>query len=257
MSAGKVVLGVVGGFLAAVGLAVLVGGAGLLWVFSTHRNADGSFESPVAEMSTEGYAITSTEMDMGALPTVSFGSGWLANVQVTATSRADRPVFIGIGPSGEVDDYLAGVARSEVIDIDSHTGITYLTKEGGSPDPVPSGQGFWAQSAEGPGSHSLDWDIERGDWTIVIMNADATLGVDLDVAADVHSNWIAVTLVPLLLGGAFCVGAASVMSYFAHRRTMTAVADENVPPKSGSLSWPLRNRAGGKAPRRPSRTKIV
>jgi hypothetical protein len=229
MSAGKVVLGVVGGFLAVVGLAVLVGGAGLLWVFSTQRNADGFFESPVAEMSTEGYAITSTEMDMGALPTASFGSGWLANVQVTATSRADRPVFIGIGPSGEVDDYLAGVARSEVIDIDSRTGITYLTKDGDSPESVPSGQGFWVLSAEGPGSQSFDWDIERGDWTIVIMNADATLGVDLDVAAGVHSNWIPVTLVLLLLFGAFCVGAASVMSYFAYRRTMPAVPDVRTP----------------------------
>jgi len=229
MSAGKVVLGVVGGFLAVVGLAVLVGGAGLLWVFSTQRNADGFFESPMAEMSTEGYAITSTEMDMGALPTATFGPGWLANVQVTATSRADRPLFIGIGPSGEVDDYLAGVARSEVIEIDSRTGITYVTKDGVSPESVPSGQGFWVQSAEGPGSQSFDWDIERGDWTIVIMNADATPGIDLDVAAGVHSNWIPVTIVLLLLGGAFCVGAASVMSYYAYRRTMPAAPDVATP----------------------------
>lgn len=229
MNAGKVVLGVVGGFLAVVGLAVLVGGAGLLWVFSTQRNADGYFESPVAEMSTAGYAITSTEMDLGALPTVTFGSGWLANVQVTATSRTDRPVFVGIGPSDEVDGYLAGVARSEVIDIDSRTDITYLTEDGGSPESVPSGQGFWVESAEGPGPQSFDWDIERGDWTIVIMNADATPGVDLDVAAGVHSNWIPVLLGLLLFGGAFCVVAACVMSYFAYRRTRPRVADAAPP----------------------------
>jgi len=147
--------------LAVVGLAVLVGGVGLLWVFSTQRNADGYFESPVAEMSTAGYAITSTEMDMGALPTASFGSGWLANVQVTATPRADRPVFIGIGPSGEIDDYLAGVARSEVIDIDSRTDITYLTRDDGSPESVPSGQGFWLQSAEGPVQGALTGTSSR------------------------------------------------------------------------------------------------
>jgi len=229
MSPGKIVLGVAGGLLAVVGLAVLVGGAGVLWVFSTQRNADGFFASPVAEMSTEGHAITSTEMDMGALPSAVFGSGWLATVRVTATSRADLPVFIGIGPSGDVDDYLADVARSEVIDIDSRTGITYVTMDGGPPESVPSGQGFWVQLAEGAGSQSFDWDIGRGDWTIVMMNADATPGVNLDVAAGVHSNWIPVTLVLLLLGGAFCVGAASVMSYFAYRRPVLAVADVATP----------------------------
>lgn len=229
MSAGKVVLGVVGGFLAVVGLAFLVGGAGLLWVFATERNADGYFESPVAEMSTAGYAITSTEMDMGALPTVTFGSGWLANVQVTATSRADRPVFIGIGPSAEVDAYLTGVARSEVIDIDSRTDITYQAKDGGSPESVPSAQGFWVRSAEGPGPQSFDWDIERGDWTIVIMNADATPEVDIDVAAGIDSNWIPLVLGLLLFGGTICVVAAGVMSYFAYRRTRSPVAETATP----------------------------
>jgi len=61
------------------------------------------------------------------------------------------------------------------------------------------------------------------------MNADATPGVDLDVSVGVNSNWIPVTLVLLLLGGAFCVGAASVMSYYAYRRTVPAVADGATP----------------------------
>lgn len=236
MSVGKAVLAAVGGFLAIVGLALIAGGGGLLWAYSTQRAADGFFESPVAEMSTESYAITSTEMDLGSLPALTFGSGWLATVQVSADSRLDSPLFIGIGPTEDVNGYLAGVAHAEVSDIDSRTDIAYQTTDGEAPRTLPSEEGFWVTSTEGEGEQSFTWDLERGDWTIVIMNADASPVVSLDVTAGVRTNWVPVLLVVLLVAGVFSLTAGSIMNYYAYKRAAPAVAEAAAPKPSHVLT---------------------
>jgi len=230
MSTGKVILAVVGGFFALVGLAVTVGGGALAWAYSTQRNADGFFTSAVAEMSAEGYAITSTELDLGSLPDLVFGSGWLATIQVSADSTGDAPLFVGIGRAGDVDAYLAGVAHAEVTDIDSRTDITSTNIEGGPPDGPPSEQGFWAESASGEGPQDFIWDLEQGDWTIVIMNADASAGVEVDVSAGARTNWVPVTIALLIVGGLFCLAVAAVMGFFALRRPAATAPAATPPP---------------------------
>ena len=48
---------------------------------------------------------------------------------------------------------------------------------------APGAQRFWAASAQGGGTQALTWDVEDGDWSVVVMNADGSPGVDAGVSA--------------------------------------------------------------------------
>ncbi|HET7276790.1 MAG TPA: DUF4389 domain-containing protein, partial [Dermatophilaceae bacterium] len=52
---------------------------------------------------------------------------------------------------------------------------------GGAPAQAPSAADVWVVQASGAGRQTLDWNAESGDWTVVVMNADASAGVSTDV----------------------------------------------------------------------------
>ena len=59
--------------------------------------------------------------------------------------------------------------------------------------PPPGEQRIWVASAEGSGRQTLTWDVEGGNWSIVLMNADGSRGVEADVRIGVKINvlpWI-------------------------------------------------------------------
>jgi hypothetical protein len=227
MSSGKIVLGVFGALLAMFGIGLLVAGAALLWATGTQRTSDGFISSSTAEASTDSYALTSSHLDLGAVRNDWFPAGWLATVQVTASRQDDAPVFVGIGPEDDVTGYLEDVAHDEVTRI-SDGEVTYRSHEGNALPAMPAEQEFWVASAEGSGSQSLTWDIEAGQWTVLIMNADASPEMAVDVSAGAKTPWLTVAIVILLVGGFFCGGVGAVMLVFAFKRP-ASVATERAP----------------------------
>ncbi len=115
MSTGKIAAVIVGVIVALVGIGLLVGGGLLLWANGTQRGDDGFFTTGEVELSTDSHAIVSEEIDLGSRPSDWFPSGRLATVRISATG--DQPIFIGIGPESDVDDYLDGVAISKLVRI--------------------------------------------------------------------------------------------------------------------------------------------
>ena len=83
--------------------------------------------------------------------------------------NSGSPLFVGIGPSADVDRYLAGVSHTLISDFwsDSVQAIG-----GGMPGSPPGTQDFWVASATGTGAQTLTWDPANGSWTVVVMNAD-------------------------------------------------------------------------------------
>jgi Domain of unknown function (DUF4389) len=215
MSGGKVVLAVVGALLGLLAVGLLAAGGGLLWAYGTQRSDDGYFTSPTTELSTGTYALTSADIDLGASPQDWFPSGQLATVRFEVDS-ADGPMFVGIGPEDDVDAYLDGVGVAEV----THVGIrasdvTYRTTQGSAPAAAPTEETFWVASADGTGSQTLTWDLEGGRWAVVIMNADGSQGVNVDVSAAAKVAILLPIAIGVLIAGAVFGVVAAVMLVFA------------------------------------------
>ncbi len=221
---GRVISLVIGVVLALVSLCLLGGGGTALWADTTQRDAAGYLTTSAHEFSTAGSALASERIDLG-----SAGTGWLyapalaGTVRIRVTPVSSGPaLFVGIGPSSDVDRYLAGVSRTLVSDLWTNA---VRAIGGGTPRSAPGTQTFWAASTTGPGPRTLRWDLAVGSWTVVVMNASGRPGVN--ARADLGATypdllWIAIGL--LATGAVFGTGAALLIAAATRRRTKRASA---------------------------------
>jgi hypothetical protein len=163
--------------LATVAGSVLMAAAAIGLHAADNNHRDGGYLStdPV-RVHSAGHAVTVEEIDLDALS----GDWLLGTARLRATAADDSSVFIGVAPSDEVADYLAGVAHSTVTELDD---TEYDVHPGGAPGEAPADSDIWIAQASGPGAQDVTWEPEDGDWTIVVMNQDGSAGVD--VTADV------------------------------------------------------------------------
>ncbi|GAA1002427.1 hypothetical protein Aple_000430 [Acrocarpospora pleiomorpha] len=166
-----------GSVLVSVGLAFAGIGAATL---TLDRDADGFVGAAAVPVRTSTYAITTGEVRLTA-PGVRVLRDFVGQVRVEADS-AGPPVFVGIAPAAAADRYLKDVAHDQLARFGQ--GAHYARHEGSQPPAPPLGQHFWAALSQ---DSALTWEAAPGDWTLVIMNADASPGVtaDLRVAASV------------------------------------------------------------------------
>src|SRR5687768_6660362 len=104
MSAGRVVLLVIGSLIGLIGLGLAAGGGTLIWAHETQRDEDGFFTTSTERFRSTTFALASDEVDLGAGAGEADWSdlGDLARVRVRATGDAGRPLFVGIGPERDV-----------------------------------------------------------------------------------------------------------------------------------------------------------
>lgn len=242
MSPSKVALAVVGAIVALIAVGLVAGGGGLLWGYGTQRSDDGYFTSPPAELTTDAYALTSTEIDLGSRPGDWFPSGRLATVRLEVESQGSGPVFVGIGPDAQVDAFLDGTEYAEVTRVGTDPAdVTYRTLPGDTPSAEPAEQEFWAASAQGVDTQTLTWDLERGEWTVVVMNADATAGVNVEVSAGARTELLVPVSLALLFGGLVLAAVAAILLVVAVRRPGDAAPIAPAPTAmAGSGSYPIR-----------------
>jgi hypothetical protein len=176
-----VVSGAIAG-LAAVGL-LAIGGVALLG--DSQKDADGYVSTDSHRFAAGAHAVASESLDVDL-----DGARWvmdledLGEVRLKVAPRTDEPVFVGIAPAGQVSEYLRGVAHTSVTDVDYWPFETSEAERAGDRRPSPPGEeSIWTASAQGAGPQTLEWDVEDGDWSVVIMNADGSPGVDAGVSA--------------------------------------------------------------------------
>jgi hypothetical protein len=238
MSAGRVVLIVLGGIGVLFGLALLVGGGFLLWVDLTQRE-DGYLTTPTEPFASSSYALTRTRLEIDTE-----GPGWLLNdswfgtVRIRGESPGEKMLFIGIGPETAVARYLGSVAHASVQEIDFDPfQVKYLPIAGGAPQAPPTEQRFWAASASGVGTQTLTWKVREGDWSVVLMNADGSRGVAADIDVGAKMSFLLWAAIGLLLGGVLVVGGSTGLVVLAARKRQPPLAPP-VPPTVGSGSAP-------------------
>jgi hypothetical protein len=211
---------VTGIVLALVAIVLAGGGGTLIWADTTQKDGHGYYSTNRHEFRTAARAITTEKIDIGTdVPEWLFGK-----VRVEASSKASaRPIFVGIARKTDVDAYLAGVERAVVHDLEWDPFKVSYTLQPGTRRPAdPAAQAFWAASAQGSGEQSLTWVVKSGDWSVLVMNADGSPGVDADVSVGIkvpYGIWFGIGFA---VGGLALLAGAILMIRGGRRRRSTA-----------------------------------
>jgi len=206
-TAGRVAALATGSILILVSVVLLAGAGVLTW--ADQEQQGGYLTTGTATYSTSGYALTSNPVHLR-------GSwGWLGSfagkvrIRVTAADPG-TPVFVAIGPAGDVLRYLAGVSYTSVTALGDHD----VTQHLGSAVPAPPSTALdWVAQASGAGRQALHWTVRSGDWMVLVMNANGSPGVTVRADVGVSSPVLPSLAGELLAAGilAALTGAALVL----------------------------------------------
>lgn len=176
---GRIVAIVVGAALAVAGFFTGVSGAALLAIFGDgHAVASGNHI-----VTTSSAAVVA---DLGTINRVD-GFRFLTGqptLQVTAQNLDGAAVFVGVGPTADVERYLDGVEIDRVTDFETVPFRLDTTRRPGAvaaAAAAPAAQDFWVASAQSGDDRAsraeVTWPIRDGDFEVVVMNADGTPGL--------------------------------------------------------------------------------
>ncbi len=215
--AGRIIVLVLGVITALVAFGLLVGGCVTLWADQTQRE-EGFLTTNTETFRTDGYALASERLDIDAeTPSWVLSESFIGDVRVQVESPSGE-VFAGIGPADEVEAYLDGVAYAVVTDIDyGPFDADYRESPGGAPDGPPGSETFWTATATGSGEQTLTWEPERGDWSLVVMNADASEGVEADISVGAEAEFLGWLAAALLIAGLVVLAIAGLLIFLAVR----------------------------------------
>ncbi|WP_020420171.1 DUF4389 domain-containing protein [Amycolatopsis sp. ATCC 39116] len=211
---GKVASVITGAVLALTATGLLTGGSTLLWADRAQRDSDG-YLSASNSLSATGYAIATEDIELAG--TAADWSGiqrLVGDVRVRATAADPAtPVFVGIAPSAAAAGFLAGAQYATVTDWSTDR---FVVHPGNRTLPAPETAGIWTAQASGGGTQTVVWPMRSGDWTVVVMNADGSPGVNVvaEIGATVPAlddiAWIVIGVGLALLAGGVALIAVPV-----------------------------------------------
>ncbi len=238
MSAGKIVLLIFGVLILLVGVGVLFAGGTLVGVERAFRDNEGFITTRTIHLQRDSYAVVTQPAHIDLGPDWPWGWVSLATIKVEAASAdPQREIFMGIAESDDVQAYLSGVAYDELIEVDIHPfRAAYRAHPGTAAPQAPAAQGFWRASASGAGMQTLKWELEPGEWVLVLMNADGSLGIELQGAVGARVPWLFTVGLGLLIGGVVVLGVAVLMIYFAVRRFPVGAEREEPGAEAAAIS---------------------
>lgn len=219
-------------------LFVLVGGAcataGGLAAYTF--GSDGRFESDDGTLESPTRALVFEADDIGDQEP---GEDWLDDsgikVSLSAEARDGGAIFVGLAHADDIESYLDGFEHDVVTDIDFDPFRLRTVRAGGSGSPErPAEQDIWLESAAGPGRQEIEHGLESGDFRVVVMNADASPGIDAEGTLGVKIPWVFWAGIGLLIAGvvvALLAIVAIVAAAASHRSPPAAPAQPAPPPR--------------------------
>lgn len=203
---------VVGAVVGLIAFGMLAIGGVLLWADSK-KDEQGYIHTDTQRFATRTAAIATDNLDVD-----SHGVGWLTsqdrygNVRLEVSPRNDKAVFVGIARTKDVSRYLRGTSHTTVTDFHSDPFRAVYRAERGSGRPAaPVSEPIWAASAHGTGVQTVTWDVKHGDWSVVVMNADGSRGVDTGVSAGAEFPILSALAWGTVGGGLILLGVAALL----------------------------------------------
>lgn len=203
MRPGRIVMLILGTLSALIGLGLLAGAGVTGWANYQQRD-NRYFTSPSERYTTDSFALTSPRLNIMTRGGLSDSApiDVAGSVLLRGSADAGKDIFIGIAPRNDVAAYLADVKHSEIAEVRfSPFRVLYREVPGARTPARPADQSFWTAKATGPGVQQLEWDIRSGSWAVVIMNADASAPVAVDLQAGARSDLLWPVFIGLLIGG--------------------------------------------------------
>ena len=150
------------------------------------RDGSGYFNWPTETFTSGGYAIAMKTVDISKAPQRALNAG---ADRVRVQAQSDRPIFIGIARTADLDRYLHGTEHDDVSGLNYHPfQVDYDHSSGQAPSQVPADETFWVKSTNGTGNVALTWKPRPGNWRAVVMNADDSRGVAADLKFGVRTS---------------------------------------------------------------------
>jgi hypothetical protein len=206
LTGGRLAAIIAGGVLASIATLVLLAGAGFQWL-DNEKDADGYYNTSSERFSTNTYALASDNLDID--------DGWPGHARLKVRSDGGEPVFVGVARTRDVDAYLDRSAHTTVEDIETGPfDADYDTVGGSVRPPAPGTQGFWAAHSQGTGTQTLTWDVDEGDWSLVVMNADGSAGVHTDISAGVDLPFVDDAATGFIIGGLIGIAIGGALITF-------------------------------------------
>jgi hypothetical protein len=230
-TAGRIVALILGSLLLLASAGIGIGGATLAVANATSRDDAGFLMSGQRTLSTDTYAIASTNLRLADGPAAGIPERWVGTAKVQVAAGGANPVFLGVAATRDAEAYLRGVAHATVVDIPPRPAApVYRTTPGSAPLTTPTDSQIWVAQSLGAGTHSVTFPLESGDWTVVVMNAEGQAAVSADIAVGgtvPGLRWL-VGILLSVAGTGLLIGAVLVVAAVQTARTPTPMRGERI-----------------------------
>ena len=220
MSGGKIVLLVFGVIVLLISFGLMAGGGALIWADNTIKDSEGFYTTKTVQLERDSYAIVTPAADIDLRAAWLWDWGNLATFKIEGSNNdPSKQIFIGVAEESDIQAYLSGVEYEEITQFRIRPyRVDYRNHPGTSEPTTPTSQTFWTASTHGTGTQTLEWELETGSYSLVLMNADGSAGVDLSTVLGAKIPLIFRVGVGLLIGGIVVLIVGGFMVYLAVRR---------------------------------------
>ena len=199
----------------------------MLWVDLVLMDDDGFITTETHRLESGSYAIVTEPADIEFDEEWNWGWGWhrawdlgdLVTFKVEGSNNdPSKGIFIGVAEESYLSGYLSDVEYDEITDFSFRPyEVEYTNHPGSSVPAAPTSQTFWTESTYGIGTQTLEWELETGTYSLMLMNDDGSHGVDMDVAIGAKVPLVFGVGVGMAVGGIVALIAGILMVIFAIR----------------------------------------
>jgi hypothetical protein len=227
--AGQAIAVLLGGFLILISIPILFGGGAVMGVSGVFDQGSGYIGVDNVDFETSTQVLIAKSMDIEGLEYDSFEGpprwiwepqiGDLVKFKIKAESNDNKPVFIGIIEERDALEYFGDVEYDFITDFQmenpsSRPYVTYRKHSGDEVTFEPTDLNIWVEEVHGYGEQTMVWEPEVGDYWLVIMNEDASAGVDVETGLSVRVPILSSIGRGLFLGGLVSLAFGVAVIYF-------------------------------------------